>query len=298
MRRRLLKRRLQVGAIAAGGVAAVATAALGTGAVMWNHGTARVADRIATRAHASDGSTGSTPAVFSRDQLADLPAPVARYFEFALTPGQPLVRQAHFRQAGTFALEPGAWRPFTAVEHFTVHPPALVWDARIQMAPLVSVRVRDSYVDGEGATLAKIAGLISAADLHGGPEMASGALLRYLAEAVWLPTALLPSEGVTWEAINDSTARATLTDGATTAALECRFDEHGEIVSVHAMRDRGVDDTFSLTPWAGHFRDYSRVSGMMIPLTAEVEWQLPDTTYPYWRGRTLSAKYDLAHPTR
>ena len=35
--------------------------------------------------------------------------------------------------------------------------------------------------------------------------------LRYLAEAVWMPSALLPSNGVAWEAVDDLHARASLT---------------------------------------------------------------------------------------
>ena len=280
-----MRRRLKAGAIAA-------AAALGAGNLLWDRGTARMAERIASRTRASNGVA---PTVYSRDQLAGLPAPVVRYFEFALTPGQPLVRQARIRQAGTFAQQPGSWSPFTAIEQFNVRPPAFVWDARIRMAPLVSVRVRDSYVDEEGATLAKVAGLITVANLHGTPELASGALLRHLAEAAWFPTALLPSEGVKWEAIDDSTARATLTSGATTASLELGFGEGGEIVKARAMRYRAVGDTFLLTPWSAEYRAYERMGDMMIPTEAEVQWELPDGAYPYWRGRTVSAEYSFAN---
>jgi len=37
---------------------------------------------------------------------------------------------------------------------------------------------------------AKVARLVTVADQHGTPEMAASSLLRYLAEAAWLPTAL------------------------------------------------------------------------------------------------------------
>lgn len=234
---------------------------------------------------------------FTREQLVGLPDPVVRYFEFALTPDQSLVRAAHVRQAGMFALKPGAWSRFTAVEHFTVRPPTLVWDARIRMAPLISVRVRDSYIDGVGATVAKIAGLVPIATLRGGPQMASGALLRYLAEAVWLPTVLLPSESVIWSAIDDNAARATITDRAISVSLDVGFGENGAIVSARTLRYRAVGRTFELAPWSARYRDYERVSGMMIPMASEVEWQLPGTAYPYWRGRIVRAEYDFARTT-
>jgi len=42
---------------------------------------------------------------------------------------------------------------------------------------------------------ASLFGLISLANWRGTPEVAQGELMRFLAEAAWDPTALLPSQG-------------------------------------------------------------------------------------------------------
>ena len=48
-----------------------------------------------------------------------------------------------------------------------------------------------------------------AADLLGAlGEVAQGELMRFFAEAAWYPTALLPSQGVRWQAVDDTSARA------------------------------------------------------------------------------------------
>ena len=70
---------------------------------------------------------------------------------------------------------------------------------------------------------------MSLANLRGTPEVAQGELMRFLVEAVWYPTALLPSQGVQWEAVDDTSAKATLKDGATTLTLLFRFNENGLI---------------------------------------------------------------------
>jgi hypothetical protein len=57
----------------------------------------------------------------------------------------------------------------------------------------------------------------------GTPEMNAGSLHRYLAEAVWYPTALLPGPNLNWTAIDSSKALATLTDHGIMVALEFRF---------------------------------------------------------------------------
>jgi uncharacterized protein DUF6920 len=64
------------------------------------------------------------------------------------------------------------------------------------MAPSLPVRVRDSYIDGTGAMEGKIASLITVVNQSGRPELAAGELHRYLSEAVWLPTVLLPGQSI------------------------------------------------------------------------------------------------------
>jgi hypothetical protein len=62
----------------------------------------------------------------------------------------------------------------------------------------MKVRVRDTYVTGQGSMQGKILSLVPVFDERGQAELNTGALQRYLAEAVWCPTALLPGEGVKW----------------------------------------------------------------------------------------------------
>ncbi len=271
-----------VGAVLGGVVLASAL-----GSVAWSRTTERLLE------HLKDTPSNGGPTVFSPDELEGLPAPVARYFEFALTPGQPVIRRARIEHRGEFrgGLDAG-WGPFHSVQHFTVNRPGFVWDAKIEMAPLVSVRVRDSYIDGRAGMLARVAGLIPVVDQEGAPALNSGALHRYFLESTWFPTALLPSQGVRWEPIDDSSARATFSDSGITLSMDVHFGEQGEIVRVEAQRMRDVDGVGVPTPFVGHVREYQRVDGMMIPVDGEVEWILPEGRWSFWRGRITDVKYD------
>lgn len=277
-------------ALVAGGVAAGVGATMIAGARAWIRTTDRLVARLWAIAGSPDHADARAP--FSVRQLEGLPAPVIRYFTFALTPGQRAIRRAHLRFAGRFAAKPNAWAPFTAEQHVSARPPGFVWDARIAMMPVVPVRVRDSYVGGEGSMRAAVASVVSVTNQHGTKEIAAAALQRFLAEAVWLPTALLPRDGLVWSAIDDDNARVTLTDGATTASLDVRFSANGEIESVSTMRYRDVNGTPVLTPWFGTHTDYIRLDGMMIPTKGEVSWVLAEGRVPYWRGRVIEARFD------
>lgn len=224
---------------------------------------------------------------FTARDLDTVPAPVARYLTTAIPEGQPLIRVARLSQKGQFLLRPTptGWRPFRAREVFTSNPPGFVWDARIRMAPGVSVFVRDAFVGGGGFMRASVLGMVTLLDVHGTPEIASGALHRYLAEAVWFPTALAPSGGVVWTAIDETTSRATLQHGDTTVSLDFRFGGDGLVESVYTPgRYRDVDGRGVPTPWEGRFGGYETRAGVRVPRTGEVAWLLPEGRQPYWRG--------------
>ncbi len=276
-------------ALVTGGLAGSTVAAVAIGNLVWKRRTARAVRRLAS------GTAAGGPGVFSRQQLEGLPAPVVRYFDFALTPGQRLVQSARLEHAGKFRGgldEP--WSPFTSVQHFSVRPPGFVWDAAIHLAPLLTVRVRDSYIGGTAGMHGKIASLIPVVNQNGGAALNAGALHRLLAEMVWLPTALLPGNGVSWSPIDSSTARATLTDSGTAVWLDFQFNAAGEIVRVSTPeRFRDVEGTAVPTPWAGSFGSYEEVAGMRVPREGEVAWILPEGRLDYWRGRIVRSEYDF-----
>jgi len=225
---------------------------------------------------------------FDPDDVAGLPAPVRRYFETVLDEGQPYSRTVRLEQRGRFRLgdADSPWKPLEATQHVAVDPPGFVWDATIRLAPFVPVRVVDAYVGGEGSLRAAVLSVLTVADAEQSPELDAGELQRYLAEAVWYPTALLPAEGVQWAAIDERSARATLEHDDTTVSLVVHFDDDHLVERVVAEdRPRAVDDGFEPTRWTGRFWDYRERSGMLVPTVAEVEWNLPDGDLPYWRAK-------------
>lgn len=282
--------RAAIGAVAAGGAAvAVAAAVAALAALAWRRATARAVARL-------DGpAPDDAPTVFVPAQLAGLPAPVARYLALALVPGQPLIRRARVGHAGTFQARPGRWSAFTSVEHASVRPPGFVWDATIRMLPVLPVRVRDGYARGEGAMRAAVAALVPVVRQRGTREIAESSLQRWLAEAPWFPTALLPGRagaGVSWAAMDGRTARATIVDHGVTATVDFHFGEGGEIVRTSADRYRDVDGTPVRTPWVGHFHAWRRVDGMLVPMAGDAAWITPEGPLPYWRGRVVRAAYE------
>ena len=268
----------------------VGISALGTAAfAVRRH---RVSRRI--RDYTASVQESATPAhadPYEQRDVEDLPLPVRRYFETVLQEGQQHVTQVRLTQAGQFRLggADAAWHPFTARQIYSVSPPGYVWDAYIELAPLVSARVLDAYVDDEGLLRANLFGAIPVASAGPDHQMNEAELQRYLSETPWFPTALLPTAGVSWDGIDDRTARATITDGDVTATGVFHFDEAGYLRRLTA--DRYRQDTDTTAPWVGRYGTYEKRNGMEIPTEAEVGWETAEGAVPYWRGEITEIEY-------
>lgn len=271
----------------------VVAGALVYGASRWHKGTKALQARLVS------ARLPIAPVTYDPGELEGLPAPVQRYFRTVLTDGQPLVAVVRVAHAGQLNMSENPtkarWSPFTSEQLVITRRPGFDWDARVRLMPGIQVFVHDAYVVGEGILHATLFGLFPLANLRGTPEVAAGELMRFLAEAAWYPTAFLPSQGVRWAGLDDTSARATLTDGATTVALDFHFDAEGLIQTVRAAaRYRTVHNTQVATPWQGRFWGYAVQDGMRVPLQSEVEWQLPEGSLPYWRGHITHIVYEFA----
>ncbi len=244
------------------------------------------------RAALDAASVAAQPQVVDFRELDGLPAPVQRYFRIALTDGMPMVEQVDLQHKGHMNMsEAGTqWKSFTSSQHVVTKRPGFDWNARIAMLPGVPVRVHDAYIAGEGMLRAALFGLITVADMRGSAAMAHGELMRFLAEAAWYPTALLPSQGVSWQAVDEHAARATLVDGATSVTLLFSFNEAGLIDTIRAdARGRTLAGKLVATPWQGRFWNYRDSAGMRIPFDGEVAWLLAEGPKPYWRAEVAGA---------
>jgi hypothetical protein len=273
------------------GLAATIAAALAYGSYRWQSETNQMHARL------DAGRLPIGPTVYHTSELIGLPAPVQRYFCAALTDGQPMITAVTLEHTGTFnmSLTTDQWKPFTSTQRVITQRPGFDWEARIAIMPGLPVRVHDAYIAGEGMLHASLFGLVSMADLRGTPEAAQGELLRWFAETAWYPTALLPSQGVTWAAVDDSSATATMQDGDTSVTLLFRFNADGLIDSMRAeARGALIDGVNVPTPWEGRWNRYELREGMRVPIEGEVAWMLPAGPWPYWRGRITRIAYAFA----
>ncbi|WP_051228912.1 DUF6920 family protein [Paludibacterium yongneupense] len=272
-------------------VSAACAAALAFGAVRWR------IDAQALRAQLTRAGRPLSCQTIDFAELNGLPPPVQRYFRTVLKEGRTMVVGAQVRHEGHFNLGRSRWLPFRSRQQLVTHRPGFDWDARIRMLPGLTVYVHDAYVAGEGVLHASLLGLLTVARMEGNRDIAAGELMRFLAEAAWYPTALLPSQGVRWQAVDDRSALATFSDGTLAVTLRFGFDGEGLIETIEAdARGRAEGKTIVAMPWLGRFWNYQWRDGMRVPLNGEAAWRLPTGVHPYWRGRICAIDYQFAQP--
>ncbi len=256
--------------------------------------------RAATKVEAAKLEAARVPTLPGRydvRELEGLPAPVQRYFRAVLKDGQPLIVAASVELAGSINMSATGdnWKPYTSWQRAVVQRPGFLWNGSVAMAPGLVAHVHDSYIAGVGTLHAAMLGLFTVADVQGRGEIARGELMRYFAEAIWYPTALLPSQGVRWTAVDEHSANATLVDGPISLTLTFRFDDAGLITSVHAdARGAGVGKDMIMLPWECTASDYQWRDGMRVPTRAEVAWLRPEGRKSYFTGELTSLIFEFA----
>lgn len=236
---------------------------------------------------------------YDAHELDALPAPVQRYFRAVLTDGQAMVTAMNMQHQGDFnlSLDQDRWRPFRSEQRVVMQRPGFVWNGHIQMfaaVPALAVHVHDAYIGGVGILKPSVLGLFALAHQADPGELARGELMRFVAEAAWYPTTLLPRRGVRWQAVDEDSAQLVFTDGDLSVQVLVCFDE-ADLIRCIRIEDRGmqVGDSLVPTPWEGLWSDYAVRGGMRVPMTCEVAWITPQGRKPYYRGTITTLEFEF-----
>jgi hypothetical protein len=157
-------------------------------------------------------------------------------------------------------------------------------------SPFLWIKGRDMYQGGKGHMLIKLLGLVPVVDAEGS-KLDQATLLRYLSEIVWFPSAAV-SDYISWEPVDDNSARATLTYGGTSVSAVFYFDETGALTNMIAQRYRMVNKDLVLDTWetpAGGDRD---MGGATIAARGEAVWKLSSGDLSYARLEITEIEYN------
>ncbi|SFC22588.1 hypothetical protein SAMN04488102_10444 [Alkalibacterium subtropicum] len=227
----------------------------------------------------------------SEEDLEGLPESVKRWFKYSGMIGKDRVMSVRLKQQAEMRLGPDSrWLPVEAEQYFTSEDPGFIWDATIKAAPFVHISGRDKYQNGQGSMLIKPLSIFTLADSQG-EEIDQGTLLRYLAETMWFPSALL-NDYIEWEAIDDNNARAVMTYDGVSASGIFTINDLGEVVRFEAERYGDFDGEFRMETWSIPVSAYKSFEGLKVPTKGEITWKLDEGDYNWFNFEVMDIEYN------
>jgi len=221
---------------------------------------------------------------FTVNQLEDLPEPVQRYFRRVLKEGQPIISYVRLTHTGKFKTGlDKKWINIKGEQYYTTDTPGYIWKGTTTY-----FTARDFYIGERGGLIVTLLSMFNILD-KSGSSFDQGELLRWLAEGVWFPTALLPSERLQWSVVDNSHAKLVFNYKELSLDFLVTFNSGGEIVEMKTQRYLDKD---RLETWICKIHNYEWINNVKIPTQCEVSWRLATGDVPYGDFTITKIEYD------
>ncbi|PLZ05134.1 DUF6920 family protein [Fischerella thermalis] len=234
-----------------------------------------------------------TEHVFTEDMVASLPSPVQRYFLHAITPGTPLASAVTLEMSGSFRLgEDKPWVPMQAKQRISLLK-GFVWQATVGRG-LSQFVGADYYIKGTGRMRFSLWGLVPLVNAHT-HDIARSSLGRLAGEFVWLPSALLPQQGVIWQAIDERTVQASFVIDDEPVTLRLIVDADGKVLQLSLPRwgDATEDGSWNYIPFGVEFQAEQQFGGFTIPSQMNAGWWFGTEHYlEFFRATIAKAEFE------
>lgn len=234
-----------------------------------------------------------TEHVFTEDMVASLPSPVQRYFLHAITPGTPLASAVTLEMSGSFRLgQDKPWVPMQAKQRISLLK-GFVWQATVGRG-LSQFVGADYYIKGTGRMRFSLWGLVPLVNAHT-HDIARSSIGRLAGEFVWLPSALLPQQGVIWQAIDERTVQASFVIDDEPVTLRLIVDADGKVLQLSLPRwgDATEDGSWNYIPFGVEFQAEQQFGGFTIPSQMNAGWWFGTERYlEFFRATIAKAEFE------
>ncbi|HMQ07942.1 MAG TPA: hypothetical protein PKC30_11615 [Saprospiraceae bacterium] len=229
---------------------------------------------------------------FSDNELTELPEPVGNWLRNSGAVGKPLLNFGKITQIAEMQMKPGQdkWLKATATQHTTIDPPAFIWTVNVIFNHILFFAGRDKFENGKGEMLIKLNSLINIVNAHG-EKIDEGSLQRYLGEMAWFPSLAL-SPYITWQRIDHSTAKATMTYKGTTGSGIFHFTPEGDVLKFSALRFKGNEANAKCYHWDMDVLDYKSFQGIKVPAKMTSTWKLDDGDWVWLKLEVIDIMYN------
>ncbi len=229
---------------------------------------------------------GRQPGFITERDLLYLPVPVQRYYRYCGYIGLEKMLSATIEWEKTFLrfLPHSGWKAMECLQFSAVEEPARIVYMKSKLLGFLPFEGKDKYKDGHGNMKMRLFYLLNIADAKG-REIDASALITILAEALLVPSyALQPY--ITWQPVNDITAKATITYNGTRVSGNFFFTETGRFLKFETA-DRYYSESgknYKRMKWTAIAKSYKTINRISFPTFFNATWNTPTGDYTYYKG--------------
>lgn len=239
-----------------------------------------------------------TPSRFSASMVAALPEPARRFLTFAITDGTPLYTVAEITMSGKFSLGSK-----DAPNYIDMHatqvlaaPHGFIWKMS-GGSGLTSL----SGSDSGSWTRFWLAGLLPVARLGNDSDHSRAAFGRCVAESVFWTPAVLLSDDVKWDRVDDDTVCFSITHHGISQSVEITIDDQGQPLSVAFQRwsNANPDQMYRFQPFGGILSEFREFQGFRVPTHVEAgNFFGTDDYFPFYIADVTAITFPLRDAPR
>lgn len=236
-------------------------------------------------------SDESSFVVIQEVDLIECPELVSRYLRKSGVIGKYRTRLAKIVHSGEMKLsQTGSWISLNGEYRILPLTTSFKWLGYLKIFPGLEISIADQYQHGKGYSKVSLASAFEVD--HGfGEEIDSSSLGRMLSEMVLVPTSLLPSTYLSWEGVDDHTARAVLSFEGHQAMAVFTFNAEDEIIKVDIKRFRRSENGYQITPFIGEFSNYQNFNGLRTPSEMRGKWIIDSKEFEWVHFRVKESVF-------
>ncbi len=229
---------------------------------------------------------------FNSKNFSKLPFVVKKYLRKSISLGASFPQYCHYSVSGRIRESKHSdWMDVTSQNYYLSSASDFIKISEIKnYFPLWTVTV-DKYLNNRASTNSKLLASIPTYDFAG-VKLSRSYLVLYLLESVFCPTVLMPNMNISWKAIDNSKALATIWDDDIEGSAVFHFNKYGEVVKI-VTEDRYMPgpidynrETFTI-----QFANYKDVGNYKIPTYFEYQWNLDDGDFTFGRFQISEITY-------
>ncbi|MBZ9731008.1 hypothetical protein LB467_15040 [Salegentibacter sp. JZCK2] len=230
--------------------------------------------------------------LISENDIKKLPNSIKTWLRHSGVIGKPFIDLGKVIQQTEMKLKPGQneWYPGTAIQYSTIDVPAFIWTTNVEMNRMISFRGRDKFEDAKGEMLIKINSLINVVN-EKGEKLNESTMQRYLGEMVWFPSLAL-SPYITWQELDDTSARATMNYKGTKASGTFYFNAYGDFIKFSAFRYKGNEPDAKRHNWVLLVKEHKTFDGIKVPSKMTATWELENKDWTWLKLEIIDIKYN------